>query len=491
MEGIIKVSAVLDHNNILGLVTHLPMANDPLNKITMKLTHTYKLPQGGVQTLLLDERDILNPEPELQYSFLNPRYLENLELEVDFHFSSATTTQKISVLDSAEDLVDISLPSNPIREAGSNSQDNPEFHENIPFDPKPADTIFENPDIANEIFDLSLDEFDVLQSAEREDFDLYSEEATTNFVLNPTLDSSIGGYLIDAPGFTQNIAYYDNNGSGVLRATATNTSLVNAFSDVIIKSELFSINCGNSYITISTFYKQITEHKAEEGELVLEYYNNRKQLLNIVKKSFEAVRKEEHIREEATFTNIPSATAYISWGIVFKGITDKDPLTVEITKPQIEHNNRATTFTPDFRDFDAIRTNQIHWTPGFFLKIKTLHSLSGLRGLVDTSVAGKDGFRWMASNDQLQFRILDVNGMSVLNISSDPIGKGLNDEVEYGISIEDGYINFYIDGQLHSEHQVSYPIFDFEGTAFVGRLEPAGAALNSKILDFGVYRSKP
>lgn len=490
-EVAIKVSAILDHNNIFGFVMHDPIGNDPLGKITMKLKHTFKPPQGGIQTLLLDERDILNPESEFNYSFLNPRYLDNLELEVDFHYQSGVTTQKVTVLDADEDDVDLSLPSNPIREGGSVTQGNPQFDENVPFDPDPDDMIIEVEGIANEIFDLDMDEFDIPQSPVREDFGVYSEEATTNVIHNPELNSTTAGYLIDAPGFTQNLHYYANGGSGVLRATVTNTSLINAFSDVNLKSQLFSINCGNSYITLSTYYRQITEHMAEEAELFLEYYNNRKQLLSVVKKPFEAVRRQEYIREEATFTNIPSATAYVSWGVVFKNVTDTSPLTVEITKPQLEHNNRATTYTSNFRDFDVIRTNQIQWSPEFYMKLKTLFSSNGLRGLVDTTVSGKDGFRWMASNNQMQFRILDSAGSTVLNVMSDPILKELNDEIEYGISIEKQYIKFYVDGELHSEKQVSYPPFDFQGTAFVGRLEPSGAALNSKILDFGVYRSKP
>lgn len=485
MEDFIRVSAVLDHNNVLGQV----ILDQTLTNVVMKLKHTYKLPQGGFQTILLDERNIADPSEKFNFTFMNPRYLENLSLEFEFHSESSTITETIDVLE-IEQEVDYDLPSNPVREGGSLNQGTPDFSENIPFDPPEDDIIIGSPDIQNIIFDLSQQDLEILQQAERQEEGLYSEEATENVILNPTFDGTEAGYFIEAPGFTQEISYFNRQGNGILRARAENTSLVNAFGEVKIKSELFPVNQVSGYITVSTYYQQILEHKAKEAELFLEYYNSREQLISTDTQLFTTV-DEGFDRAEATFIGVPSSTTYVSWGVILKNITDTSPISIELKKPQFEYNNRATTFTPDFREFDAIRTGEIQWKPSFYMKLKSYHSCNGLRGLVDTTISGQDGFRWMISNNQLQFRVLDDNGNSVLNVRSSELSAELNEEVEYGISVEEDKIIFYENSIEVSSHSVSYPIFDFSGTAFVGRLEPAGAALNSKILDFGVYRSKP
>lgn len=470
-------------------MTIVQSINNPLQNIVLRLSHTYELPQGGTRTLLLDERTIPEPEKSFEYSFMNPRYLENLEIEIEAQYAQNTEVLTIPVLE-LDELDDFDLPSNPVREGGSYTQDEPEFEENRPFDPDPATTIIQHGDISSVVFDTKHNALDILRQAEREENGLYSEEATENFVLNPEFLENLAGYHIEAPGFTQSLKYY-SAGQGILRATATNTSLVNAFADVEIKSDLFALTTGAGYMTLSTYYRQVTDREPEGVELKIYYYNNQQQLINSTKKTFLYNPKKEFSRVEYTVSNTPSATAYVAWSIVFKTLTDMVPFTVELTKPQLEFNSRATTWTATSRLADAYRTEAIDWKTPLYMSLETIHTNLGLKGLVDTTVSSKDGFRWMVSNDRLQFRILDENGQTILNVMSNPLNVADFTQTLYGIFIERDTISFYRNNTLISSHPVTYPQFEYNGTAFVGRLEPSGAALNSEIIAFGVYRSKP
>lgn len=475
MEEIIKLTANLDNNIISGfiIIDHI----NHVNSVMLELFHQYTLSQGGEKKVSLQKKEISNPPKEFQYSILNPRYLDNLFVEARVITEDGEQVYEVDVLEGVQE----EHPLNPIREGGSlNWNDAVTHQENTPFNPNLDSTMIENQNIKNEI--LTIDQIHNLQEVSRELSGLFAEEATTNLAPDQNFDNLPTSYFVTAPGYVVDSRKND----GRWKISVTNTTLVNAFGEFVINTKKIPFNGSANYISVSLNIEQ-TERRATEGSLGVDCFD---QNGSVIHQSSIDITIPEKGRIGQSFAGIPSSTSFISAHVKLDDVTDLDQHIVFIDKFQIETTYKPTTYTASSRPGDALRTPEINWKPPFYINLKTDFWDKGFRGLLDTTYGGLDGFQWLLSHNKMLFKSIDSDGNVVYNISSDEIVSNNGDELILGLFVTEDDISFYIDSKLLNKVPANIG-FNFDSTAFVGRLESAGFALNEPILDFGVYRSEP
>lgn len=478
----------------------------------------------SANSVLLDSKRIpatFLKNNHISYQFHNLKNLDNLTIEVVETRQNDSDTAQVDVIQglTTDNETARETTSNPIRD-----REREEKHqENHPHpDENESQYVYLNEDLSNILYKMTPESpLEKLESGsryvkdsnnnlifldEREDqYPPISEESLINLLPNPSFlgDGKPNDYEIRNTGFVisdSNPAYITDP-LHVWRIRGSNTSMLNAFNIVVFETKLIETeNTVLNNLTSSVYYKLSHERRDIDNPsitsltLCVRYYNENMEEIGVSKEEIPVIETRNFLRIEANFTNtsIPQYFKYFKWQVETNAIDSTNAFILELLAPQVEKTHRSTTFTIGLRGTDAYRTPPINFKAPYYLQICSTHSDTYLRALMDTTVNGEDGFRWMLSGSKMQFRYLGKNNQTLVNIFSSHIQRNLNEKVFYGLYVEDGKISFYVDNQLLSEHAISGVDINLgERRAYVGRLYINGAALNDKIYELNICRDKP
>jgi hypothetical protein len=525
-EGIpIKVSAILDNNIVSGFVQVDNASTNRTQLIELKL---YYAPETedlcSANSVLLDSKRIpatFLKNNHISYQFHNLKNLENLSIEVVETRQNDSGTTTVDVIDglTTENNTARETTVNPIRD-----REREEKHqENHPHpDENESHYVYLNEDISNIVYKMTPETpLEKLESGSRyvldqklnlvyldereEQYPPISEESLINLLPNPGFlgDGQPDDYEIINTGFVigDSNPAYTTEPLNVWRIRGSNTSMLNAFNTVVFETKLIEVeNTVLNNLTSSVYYKLNHERREVDNPsitsltLCLRYYNENMEEIGISKEEIPVNEVRNFFRIEANFTNttIPQYFKYFKWQIETNAIDSTNAFILELLAPQVEKTHRSTTFTMGRRGVDAYRTPPVEYKAPYFLQLCSTHSDTYLRALMDTTVNGENGFRWMLSGSKMQFRYLGQNNQTLVNVFSNVIQKTLNEKTTYGLYVEDGKITFYVDNELLSEHSISGIDLNLgQRRAYVGRLYINGAALNDRIYELNICKDKP
>lgn len=496
-----SLSAVLDNNIISGEFDFDNQNEFTLPAIEIRLVHrhfksngvicetvlkTIQVNQNAFQTKSINTANSFS----FNFKFFNPLYVSGLHvISTETRNSNSVTTETIVVVGDA-------LPqiSNPIK--------NPTFDENVPPSLPVDNTVTIEEPINNIIYNKPL-QADRTSSRvvllDNNSFKIFEqnsqqpsivENSITNLLPDPYFQTS-NQYNIDAPGYivsesiktlTQNLNYWDIN----LR----NSNFLNAFSPVIRPNELIGLPQGIPYITFSAHFKFIFEETCpcDKVRLYLNFYNSNRVLIKSTNKDYgisNQLWKQFYISSKT----IPPSAKFFDFAIELLDISSTNPFFMGCTGLQAEVNATPTSGVFNIRIQDLYKTaSDITFSLPLYIKLQTAHyAEGGVRGLIDTTQNGKNGFQWIVNNNKYVYKEYDVAGAVINNVVSNTFSAIDEDVITYSVYITTSNIIFSVNEAVISSHsgtfsggQVIKPI--------VGSLFTTGSSINSTILNFGIFK---
>jgi len=520
-----NLSAIIDKNIVSGIVYMGGQAQDPATAISLKLWHWFNKPQGGREDILLASQEIL-PEivkgDSFAYTVLNPRYIENLEMETTVTTKyTGTVTKKVPVIQGQRFNSQSPSPINTPELEISNPLKYPEFLENGPatrIDPVKENAITVESPISNAIYKMMLTTLSTFQMDPRIVFDeaaqqfksvddtnpdfFYSENSAINLLPNAAYygDKIPLSWGINAPSIVFNSNIYISQTiptANVWKVRLENTSIFSAFTQASLKMNApASLPSNINHFSVSAYYrlKHDIADKNKNLFLKVNFYDALKSPINSATSSILSVNDDAYFnRISATFNSaqIPGAAAYFDLEIILGSLDTQVGVALEVFLPQAEVNNTATSVTLGSRNFDMYISGVVTLKNPLYLKLKTVHWNQGLRGLADSTTAGKEGFKWNITGDKLQLRYYNSVGALVFNFFSSSIVAPLLADITYGVFIGTTEVVFYIDDTVLSVHPIGVFSMHLVKSFYIGGFESAGAALNQPIKDFAIYSDVP
>lgn len=519
----IKLSAVRDDNIITASYefTSDALNPDPVD-VDVRLIHQSKSANGTFSDQIVKEfiipadnfqiEGLGIPDSPIKQTasvkILNPRYINNLFLEASETRDGSPITTRVPILkDITSD--ESRLVNNPI--------DRVEHPENRPPLPKskPEDNVSEpQPELKTTLYDLSQDGIELLQSGKKivlnelgrfieQDYNekvepLLIENSSTNYALNPSLigDQIPDNYDVEATGFTFNSDILDGEitNTNVWQLRFSNSSLLNAFAPKIKYTQPQPIAQGLNDITASTYYRlwtASTELPFQQLSFEITYYDSNDNEINTdTQAATVQLTRFDWKLANVTFTNIPFTATKYSLALVLSSVEITELFQIQIYLPQVEPGSIPTSRMLESRIQDKYQTPEVELSLPLYFKIRTQHYNAPSRGLLGSAVHNKDGIVFFNANNKLYYRQYDPNGTLLASATSSSISINDGADVSYGLFLTDTTAEFYVDNALLSSHSVTNTL-DQTKSLFVGSLGNSGTAMNTQLIDAGIFRDKP
>jgi hypothetical protein len=523
-----SLAAVLDDNIVYVEYYFDPsMVDNTVADVTFSLIHQYAQSNGTAQELVLQEFVVpgnllrnsgvantsLPIEQRASVRLINPRYRTNLVIQTQEIRSGLPVTTRVPVLVEPRDVIP-GLPSNPEKD--------PQFQENQPALKPYRNVVSEDLNLDPVYYTLQGNGVQVIQSSSRiflnsdgtfeevpigtETTPIYVENAITNFLPNMLLYKTsvlpLGtpdGYEIASPGFVAGSNVYAGTvtGQNIWQIRANLTSFLSAFNVLTLRTTSpVSIPQGLDTLTSSLYYQVTSDSGVTPFKnLVFRhiYVDAEGHQIGTPATAATPVAAQGKTWNllSSTFTNIPASAVAVLWAVETDAVESTDKFGLLVTLPQLEVSALATTRAFEPRIQDRYQTNPLNLTLPCSIQVQTVHSsLSGLRGLFDTTVTGQNGYQFLVTGNQLQFRVMDNAGSRIVSAFSLPFTATDGSVVTYGVYVDGAQASFFLNGELIND---TTAVFTQTSTqrALVGSLETSNTAVNGPLLDVAVYRDPP
>lgn len=532
--GSTTIIANLDRNVISGeYIRTIAPGEDPAPvDLTLKLTHQYVTPQNTLKEIELHEIEI--PADFLKFStgipgtmefqqsaiinIANPRYNENLFIEISEVRDSSPIVTKVSVLDGEDPDYEDTLPEQPYKD--------PEHETNQP-ETLPEKNI-STPEIIPFVYTLAEDGTALKQASKRIYLDkdeyqdplfktqeynetiarFFIEDSITNFIPNPTFiagsDTNLPDkYVIESPGLivTSNLKAGDIEDTNEWSVRITNPNPFSVFDTATIKNiERSTLLPGLNALTASVYYTVNSDFKETpftEFNIKFNFYSSANTLITTQTKTMSVApegRDWNVLHATVQGSEIPLTAIEFDLEIEVPGIATSDPFELKFYLPQVESTPYYTTRTLNDRVQDTYETTKfLDLEPKLYFAVKTAAHIigPGVRGLVSTTTGLKDGFHFLASSDRLRLKAFDTNGACIFNLGSATFTVAEGSETEYGAYIDGTNIEFFLNGVSLSTHSQVYNLSQTNIKPKMGSLESSNTTINAELLDWKILNKKP
>jgi len=526
------LAATIDRNIIHGLYYHAGSADTV--DITVRVYHRYLNSLGQEneieltsfvipkEALLVGGLVNLNQGVEQHGSFCiaNLRYVENLVIQTEENRGGLVITRS-NVL-SGDDTVK--------EEPGSLPTTNPMEHdtheENTPPEEsaKPGDNVVITEPIVSTVFSskqhslnpqimsgrIYFDDTVVPQTFKEQKLNnladlMFIEDGVSNFLANadfnsitPLIPSNPVNYKVVAPGFIISSLYENGavENTRIWKIRVANPNVFNAFNVDVQYEPKATIPNGLQVLTTSVYYKIAADFGGmpfSTFEITVNYYDQNQNFISssVTLKPVAPEDRQWHLLYATDFS-VPPTAYFFNFKIKMPDIGSTDPFVVQFYLPQAEASNYPTTRTLTARVLDLYRAPLMSLKPPIYIKLRTHHiSGPGIRGLFDSTTALKNGIQFYMSSNKLYLKVLDVSGnVSSLTASAllPPIAD--NTETDYGVWFDGSTVEFYLNNVMVSV-QTQAIALDQSVTPIIGSLSLANTTINSRLIDFGVFTTKP
>lgn len=523
--GTTRLKSTLDHNTIsctyyrdisvgestapVDLTVYVNHRYTTSTNLQKEITlETLKIPKEYLETKGLTY--LSDVQQKVDFNILNLRYLTDLFIEVHETRDSTTIVTTANVLTGDDPSVD-PLVDNP--------QKDPENDENIPEvvpEQNISDPVQES---TTTLYSLHMDETDFIQISKRiyldsdeefktQDYNevidrVFVENSITNMMLNAALQGSAylpTHWVIEAPGVIVNSHLISSEVEGVNRwqLKITNPNLFSAFNTVtLLLDNPQPLLPGLNALTFSVYYRVIStssEIPFTSFMVKVRFFMDQTELG--FEDIFVPVTSDQNTWQLMVASLQGSqirlgANKYLV-EIDIADINKTDLFTLDLMLPQMEPLPFATTRTLDSRIQDRYLTKEeVVLSIPFYVMAESYHIIGpGLRGIFASTVNLKDGIEIQVSSDRLFLKVYDTSGGIIANIASDPFIANEGENITYGVWVDAGAVEFYIDGILLSSHSASLTITQTK-QFILGSLERANSTLNSELLDLRILKVKP
>lgn len=523
-----SLAAVLEDNIVYVEYFFDPsIVDNTVADVTFSLIHQYAQSNGTAQEIVLQEFVVpgnllrnsgmantsLPIEQRASIRLINPRYSTGLVVQSQEIRSGNQVTTRVPVLVDPQDVIQ-GLPSNPEKD--------PQFHENVPAIKPMHNVISEDLNLNPVFYSLQTDGVQVIQSSSRiylnsegifeeatigaETTPIYIENAITNLLPNMLFSKTTAqvlgppdDYVIASPGFVvgSNVVAGDVTGQQVWRIRANLTSFLSAFNILTLRTvNPVTIPQGLDTLTSSLYY-QVTSASGITpfNNLVFRLFYLDAEGLQIgspvITSTPVAAQGQTWNLFSNTFTNIPASATSVRWDVETDAVESTDKFVLLVTLPQLEVSAIATTRAFEPRIQDRYQTNPLNIDLPCYIEVQTIHSNeAGLRGLFDTTVTGQNGYQFLVTGNQLQFRVLDSNGSRIVSAFSLPFSAISGAMAAYGVYVDGDQASFYLNGTLINSTTAIFTQTSSQ-RALVGSLEASNTAVNGPLLDVLVVRDPP
>lgn len=519
-----EVSAVKDKEIIRILYRYGAGPAEPAADLIFELHHKYLNSLGIQEDLVLGSFPVpasyltLTGNPSLSttqvvnLNVINLRYTKDLSVSVLETRKSGPQVTRVPVLDGDEANV-YSLPSNPER--------SPEFTENLPvYKPEAPvnNVVAASTPVRVVVYSIKEPGVHVISSGNRilpspegtfrfvstnqESGRYFSENSLSNLEPNPRfLSTSRAGipdhHSVVAPGFIVSNSLTPGNieNSFVWAIRASNPSTMNAFNRVLIEVDKIPISPGTGVLTYSAYYL-LDEAAFDRVSGKFSFFDGSGTFLSSstvncpVSTTLNQVWQRFSLSTK--FSQIPLAARSVAVEIGSGPIEMTDFFTFSLYLPQLEPYSNATSATLTTRIADKLQSlGPVPIGSPTYIAVTTYHhSGFGVRGLVDSTSNGTQGFQWTLSNGAFILKVLDGLGNVSFNKVSSALVATEGDRVKYGLGLTKTSLNFYLNDVLVESTPWTQPL-GYNGVLSIGSLFSSNSGVNEEILDFGVYQLLP
>lgn len=498
-----------------------------IGSLTARLFHKFTNAAGTQQSVkigdfVLDSGKVKytnntgNFRAEVGICVLNPRYVDNLYVELDETYTGSIITHSANVL-IGDDPTELPLPNNPVRP--------PEFIENepplppvlpAPNNPTPAqDVIITDPVINTQLFELTNSPITVNSYSTKIVYNDDAWETISEYDSeNPYIENSTENYLPDAgfnlSGIENNITVPKNwsvSGAGFIinsnlrdgpvggtkyyEVRASNPNSFNAFSSLRFSRSQFTISGGTTNLTISWYYQiyngenQLYTNTPPFTDWTLKttFFNDEGWVIGNknVQISASPADRDKWILASATIA-VPTNATDISFAFETGDINTHDIFTIRIYLPQVEANMLPTSRCLTSRGMDRIYTggSVAIKTPVSFI-FEALHSAHApIRGLFDNTQNNVNGLRLFLAYGAMHLRLINGAGIIIASADSSTIAATEGDFVNYACKIFSNRVEFYANGALLNTTAPIGPI-SYNSPFLIGSLNQSNTSINGKI----------
>jgi len=423
----------------------------------------------------------------------------------DDHFSFSLLTPPIDIIASSEYQYDVGTVDINVDEALRES-DNPikelQHEENTPALPAVQNVLVPEPVLSTVL--VSFDSLIPVKTSKRlflldglfitadynEAQPKYIENQSVNLAADPFFAGS--SYEMEAPGFVvlEQKRILQETSYVYLQYKLRNPSFLNAFNSATFKPKTPVTIAGSGPFTISMFVQLLPEFGIDTTpvntvKVGLVCYDNASTVLSTTASSFSTTQILDWTLLSHTIASLPYNTSMISFFLEVPDIETNEAFYLNIFCPQLEPLSLPTTRVIDQRIQDEYRTDFVP-LKYFSAMVETTHTIkNGIRGLLDSTILGKNGFQWFVSGNIMYLRKFDSLGVMTSNVSA-PFTATDNADIKYGLVSSATNTQFLINDSVVA----TLPPIDLStsNSILVGSLFQSNTTINSLLKGFGIFQ---
>ena len=318
----------------------------------------------------------------------------------------------------------------------------------------------------------------------------YIENQSVNLATDPFFTGN--AYEVEAPGFVvlEQKRVLQETSYVYLQYKLRNPSFLNAFNSATFKPKVPIAITGSGPFTVSMFVQLLPEFGTDTTpvnivKIGLFCYDNTSTVLSTTASSFLTTQILDWTLLSHTIASLPYNTSMLSFFLEVPDIETNEAFYLNIFCPQLEPLSLPTTRVIDQRIQDEYRTDFVP-LKYFSAMVETTHTIkNGIRGLLDSTILGKNGFQWFVSGNTLYLRKFDSFGVMISNMSA-PFTATDNTDIKYGLVTSVANTQFLINDAVVA----TLPPIDLSTTnsILVGSLFQSNTTINSLLKGFGIFQ---
>ena len=318
----------------------------------------------------------------------------------------------------------------------------------------------------------------------------YIENQSVNLATDPFFTGN--AYEVEAPGFVvlEQKRVLQETSYVYLQYKLRNPSFLNAFNSATFKPKVPIAITGSGPFTVSMFVQLLPEFGTDTTpvnivKIGLVCYDNTSTVLSTTASSFLTTQILDWTLLSHTIASLPYNTSMLSFFLEVPDIETNEAFYLNIFCPQLEPLSLPTTRVIDQRIQDEYRTDFVP-LKYFSAMVETTHTIkNGIRGLLDSTILGKNGFQWFVSGNTLYLRKFDSFGVMISNMSA-PFTATDNTDIKYGLVTSVANTQFLINDAVVA----TLPPIDLSTTnsILVGSLFQSNTTINSLLKGFGIFQ---